>query len=174
MKLRDILLSVRFGLGDAEAAVYSDSEIIESANSVMRYANTALVNLGSSIAKKKTTLTPVDGEVALPDDFIAMDNLIYDEDSYEAPTYLILGNVMYTKLPITFSYFYNFIPITDIDLKLPLPEFFYEMIVRFTEAFTTKSVGKDVLSQVIYKEIANATIGREYATIERPMPFTIR
>ena len=171
MIVKDVLMSVRFGLGDAEAAVYSDSEIIESINSVLRYINSALVNMASSLSQKRATLTPVDGETDLPSDFIAMADL---ETEYAEPKdYRIINTKIYLENPLDVVYFATFTPMTSQTDTLPLPDYFYELLVRFTESFITKSIDRDTFPQVIYKEVANATTGREYAYITREMPFAL-
>lgn len=171
MIVKEIVMSVRFGLGDAEAAVYSDSEIIESINSVLRYANTALVNLNSTIPRKKALLTPANGEVPLPDDFIAMASLD-DEDVYLAD-YEIVGTKLYCDIPLNITYFSTFPSVTALSDTLPLPNYFYELLVRFTESFITKTIDRDMFPQLIYKEISYATSGREYAYLTRPLQFVI-
>ena len=171
MLVKDVLLSVRFGLDDAECSKYSDIEIIDSMNSVVSYINSALINRRSSLARKKATITPVDGAATLPLDFVSMCD--FEEDGITLDSYVMVGDKIYTDAAMSIIYYYSFAAVNNLEETVPLPNYLKELLVRFTEAFVTKSIGKDAFPQIIYEEVSKTITGRDYPYITRDIPFTI-
>lgn len=171
MIVKDILLSTRYCLDDTDFSKYSDAELIEALNSVIRYTNASLINKRSSVARTKIKLTPINGEVSLPDNYVSMAD--FDGDDIDITSYSIVGNKLYADEPMDIIYYSTFTPVSELEDVLPLPNYFHEFLVRFTEAFITKSIGKEMLPQIINDEIGKLSTGRDYPYITREAPFTI-
>ena len=171
MLVSDVLLSLRFNLNDTKSVEFSDSELIEAINSTIRYINTALVNINSSIVQKKMTITPTNGSAKLPDDFIAVTSI--EDENIEQSDFRIIGDTIYTDSTINMVYYYALSKVKVKTDTIQLPVNFFEPLIRFSEAIITKSMGRDAMTQLVYDEVSKATIGREYAYIEREIPFTI-
>lgn len=171
MLVKDIMLSIKFNIGDTATLSYSDAELLEAINSVVRYINTSLVNIGSTLIQKEVTLTPVDGVAQLPGDFISISSI--DDELLKNTSFEIFNKNVYAKAPVKFRYYYTISKMTSKTDNIPLPDNFYELIVRFSEAFLTKSIAKDVIAKSVYEEVAKSSAGREYPYLERESPFTL-
>ena len=107
MNIVDIFSSLRYKLPHNE---FSDYQIVDSINYVVREISLALNSVTSSLITASVTLPLVDGTVALPADF---ESLIEVKDKTNVPiqadldayTYKVLGNAIYAQgETITLSY----------------------------------------------------------------------
>lgn len=167
MLAKDLIITARFNLDDSQSTKYSDVELMESLNAVLRYINAVLININSYLIVRKTSLEPNDGIARLPDDFVGI-RAVGEESTFE-----IIGNNIYTKLPIDLVYYYTIPNISSLDDDIELPYYFYELLVRFMESLITKSIDKNVFSNLIYTEVKHLCTGSEYPYIERPAPYII-
>ena len=170
MLVKDILYSVRFNLGDLQITKYSDEELIEALNSVLRYVSAILTNINSTIVLKRTTLTPENGSVNLPDDLSAFYSI---NEDVTLDQYKIIGTTIYTDVPIDLVYYASIPKIINANDDIALPIYFYEMLVRFTESLISNTIEKNMFANLVYSEVKNICIGREYPYIERELPFVI-
>lgn len=173
MIVSDFINSVRFPLNDSSKMTYSDSQICESLNTVLNIVNNALIKLRSNILLTKTTLSLIDGCVDLPENFVSISSVQYNNEDYQ--NYKITGNTLYSDkdiLDIEYRFAYTNVNETD---NLPVPDYFSESLKKFIVMLITGKISPQdkVFFDLIYSDLSSIVSGREFATIDREIPFYI-
>ena len=92
MTVGELITSVRYDLNDPQGIEFSDQELIEYINRSQEWINQELIELGSYLVAKKTTLTLTNNETDLPADFVK-------EISVKAGNLYLRSVVPYEELP---------------------------------------------------------------------------
>ncbi|MDR1701883.1 MAG: hypothetical protein LBR56_03820 [Sporomusaceae bacterium] len=182
MLVDELIYSLRLDIGDTNKTEFSDYQIINTLNSVLKIVNNALTKRKSDLITKNAVLALENDETELPADFIAIVRVV-NENMYELfpqkPLndfgYKIVGNSLTAQTPVvTITYRYSF-PKINLGGEIPLPDWFSELLKKYVIMLISQKVNQfDVsFSQMIENDINNITSGREYSVIERELPFFI-
>jgi hypothetical protein len=182
MLVDELIYSLRLDIGDTNKAEFSDYQIVNTLNSVLKIINNALTKRKSDLITKNDVLAVENDKVELPADFIAVVRVV-NENMYELfpqkPLndfgYKIVGNILTAQTPtVIITYRYAF-PKVKLGDEIPLPDWFSELLKKYVIMLISQKVNQfDVsFSQMIETDINNITSGREYSVIERESPFFI-
>lgn len=154
MILQDQLLDIRYAVGDMPGDVYSDYQIVNALNTVIRQVNAQLCNMTSDLIKTRTTLTLVDGAVDLPADFQSMVKLTGANNSILRPrtieadtdtyTFEILNNqIVANQDTVTLTYKRSFVELDGtLSTTMPLPDFFKDVLTMYTKVMLQGSISQ--------------------------------
>lgn len=184
MLASDLLSELRLDLGDPAGTTYSDYQLMNSLNSVLRLVNISLQNISSSLIKKATTLTLTGGTAPLPDGFLSIYDVAagsqsllpqtgsLDLDDY---TYRIIGNQIYANydaLNIIYLSVFTIVQTTDV---LPVPDVFAELLKRYTKVFLAGGIDTSTATilPTIQSETYMLVASRERTKIVRKPSFYV-
>ena len=182
MIVAEFLFSLRMDINDTLKTQYSDFDLINALNSVLKIVNNTLVKRKSDLITKSATIPMVGGVGDLPADFISIVTVktvtnteMYPHKSIEDGGYKIVSNNIYANVDnsvITYRYAFPILVVSD---NIPLPDWFSELIKKYIMMLVSNQVNKfDVsFSQMIDSDVASIVSGREYTLIEREIPFTL-
>lgn len=186
MRVSDFLVSLRYTIKDTAQTTYSNPQLLDATNSVIRMINNELVKLNSSLVTKAATLTLTSGSTSLPTDFIAMVSLkdsVDSTDEYGAHKsldnkgYYIIGNTLTVASGVTSLYMiyrYLFSVVTESG-DIPLPDWFIEQLRKYVGLLVTGRADQldTAFAQAIKQDVMNITSGMEYTYIHRSAPFSL-
>jgi hypothetical protein len=166
--------AVRFALGDTERIQYSDYEILQSLNQVLRIVSNQLAALQSGIlVKPNVEIELPNGSGELPEDFIAM----ADSPEGTIQDYRILGNhIAATGQNIKIGYYSALPPVKQEGDNIALPSFFQPLLENFTKLHLLKKpeASDPAFNQMLYIHSERLIANREYASIpDGSMPFFV-
>ncbi len=132
MKAKDVVMQMRYYLGDSQKSRFSDDALISALNVAVSLAYETFVGYSSSVGRKQATLTPENGKAALPTDFHSIvlvtdgsDNELLPDYAKRVPAddhYKIVGNEIYTDAA-SVKMEYHYIPAVadalEDDLDVP-------------------------------------------------------
>ena len=182
MIVAEFLFSLRVDINDTLKTQYSDFDLMNSLNSVLKIVNNTLVKRKSDLIAKSATIPMISGIGDLPNDFIAVITVktsgnqeLYPHKSIGEGGYKITAYNIYASgdsIGITYRYAFPKLIISD---EIPLPDWFSELLKKYIMMLVSNQVNKfDVsFSQMIESDVASIVSGREYTLIERDMPFTL-
>lgn len=188
MALLSQLLDIRLAVGDPAKNVYSDYQVINALNAILRQTNKVLSNITSDLCKARTTLTLTAGAVDLPVDYQAIiritdsNNIPLTARTTEIDTspyiFEIIDNQIIANVPTVILTYKKFF--ADIDLEydtngqivektLPLPDFFKDSLTVYTKAALDGTITDEPLDAVIKRLVSRRDKGR----ISTKMPFRV-
>lgn len=179
MTVKKFFQLVRYDLTDMNRAKFSDHELLDSTNAILKLINNALIKMRSNLILKTTTLTMNNDYSSLPNDFISVvyvQDTNTEEELFPQIDYQIEGDNIYyddgTSVLFKYRYYFGEVNLND---EMPTPNWMTELMRKFVVMVLAKQISKtdDSLSQMIYRDISSALSGREYSVIERPMQFFV-
>jgi hypothetical protein len=185
MTAQEILLQLRYQLGDTERVTFSDYQLLDALNSVLTLINNALSVQGSNLIEKQVTLTLTDGEIDLPSDFQSVVtvqntsqtglNVASKNELLTQYNYRIRGNTIYSlNEQLILVYKQSFDAVGEED-DLPLPNYFSELIKKYAVMVLKGTIDRSDAQayQVIANDVYKLTAGREYGALDMQVPFYV-
>jgi len=169
ISVRDLIEAVLFNTDETYNRIHSDPEIIHAINSVLRIFNLSLVNFDSYLLMKKITITPISGKVKLPTDFVKI--VSFDEDFFGK--YTVIGSYLYIDENTTMIYMRTLPEVATTDDSIDLPNYFFEMYVRYVSGILKGNLDSDKLAALVGSDIQKLSFTASKAFIDRPMPYFI-
>lgn len=179
MLAKDIMADVRFSVGDMGKVKYSDHQLVNAINQVMRQINTTLCNITSDIVKTRVTLALTNGSVSLPIDYDSLikittiDNLpMYyrtSENNDDSWTYELIGGMIYanqSSVVLTYKKSFPEFDVNDTNVTLPLPDFFKDLVSLYVKVALQGAVSSGdstvlpPLDAAVRKKVAGRDKGR--------------
>lgn len=168
MNVDEFVVSLRYDLQDADGTKYSDYQVLDALNKILRLVNQQLCNMSSDLIKVKTDLTLTSGNVSLPADFQAETRVLVStviliprttEDTTDTATYEIYDGKLYAnQTTVTLTYKKSFSDITAISATaLPLPNMFVNLLIDLIKQKLSGAVDAvltPIISQELYKLVA--------------------
>lgn len=189
MLLQDQIIDIRYAINDMAGNDYSDYQIVNALNTVIRQVNAALSNVTSDLTKARTTLTLVSGAVTLPTDFVKETRVTdpvsnYDllprttELSTDTHTYEILSNQLIVNLPtvvLTYKKYFPEMDLTMLASVMPFPDFFKDVVTLYTKVTLQGAVGQGDASVLppIEQKVMQLVSGRGKGRLYTKMPFRV-
>lgn len=144
MNTSDLIFSLRLDINDVPGNVNSDYMLVNSINSVLRSIWDSLSN--DTITTTTISLTPTNGNVALPNDYssVVLVNGLNGEllpetlaNDVTEDTYKIIGNTLYVSGVVTFTYKANAPILSVVDTAITpttieLPNNLFDVIKKYT------------------------------------------
>lgn len=186
MKASELFVEFRYDINDQFKARFSDFQLMNTLNSVLRLMNNALNNLFSPIIVTAVTLPITNSQGTLPTDYqsIVVVKITGDDTSLEpitllaTPTneqYKIMSGAIYTNnSSVDIIYRKTFPKLSSADDDLPLPDYFIELIKKYMKALLMEGASKtDVsFSQMMSSDLSAIVTGNEYTYLQRELPFS--
>jgi hypothetical protein len=175
MLLQDQLLDIRYAINDMASHTYSDYQIVNALNTVIRQVNAQLSNMTSDLIKARTTLTLVNGAITLPTDFQSMVKMTDANNSIMRPrtvepdtdtnTFEILNNQILANQPTVVLTYKKYFAEMDgtLSTNMPLPDFFKDVLTLYTKVILqgTMSQGDSQVLPPIEQKIMMLVGGRD-------------
>jgi len=121
MRVLDFLAELRTLLNDTQAIEFSDKELIDHANAVIRKLSMFLANSNAWITRKEAEMTFTDGKSPLPSDFLR-DVELYTKEG-RVPYNIVNNEIVVSPEVKTATLLYHFwlpqISTTEEDLQVP-------------------------------------------------------
>lgn len=147
MTVAELFTDVRYQLSDEQKSGYSDNELIGYLNQTNDYVFATLIDASSNLAIKEATITLVNGEASLPEDFQAEDSIITEDynkllsitpsEKVTQTTFKVLGNTIYSDNDtIIMYYFYMPTSYTAITDTLNIPKYFKNLYIQMVKFLT--------------------------------------
>ena len=173
--------SVRFDLDDSHKAIYSDYELLDALNSILKIVNNSLIKLKSNLIIRNTTIPVTTNTTPLPVDFISPIFVSIDgtELSPAKPLdqggYQIIGSELKTANGSLYLEYRQAFPQVAITEELPVPDWFSELLKKFLVIIVKKEMNKtdSAFQTRVETDISSILSGREYHMIERLPEFSL-
>lgn len=181
MIVSEFFHSVRFDLGDQHKASYSDYDLLDALNSILKIVNNSLIKLKSNLIVRDATLTVANGVADLPVDFISpiYINSTTEELSPAKPLdqggYLIIGDTIHAQDGVITMIYRQAFPQVGLTDDLPVPDWFTELLKKFLVIIVKKEMSKtdSAFQSRVESDISSILSGREYHNIERLPEFSL-
>lgn len=187
MLVQDVLLGVRYELGDIQGFVYSDYVLLNALNSILRMINIDLCNMSSDLVIASATLdTSITGYAPLPSNYQGVKQVLdvagnpldprTDELSSDIYTYKIWANNLYAvNSPITFYYKSAFPTLVNMTDVVPLPVMFTEILKKYIKIYTQnqETAADATIMQPLTTDLMKLVAGRDKTKLWRKMPFYV-
>ncbi|NCC19315.1 MAG: hypothetical protein EOL92_09290 [Bacteroidia bacterium] len=132
MKAKEVIMQMRYYLGDSQKAKFSDDALISALNVAVSLAYETFVGYSSTVGRKQTTLAPEDGQATVPTDFHSIvlvtdgtDNELLPDYAKRVPSsghYKLVGDKILTDAA-SIKMEYHYIPAVvdglEDDLDIP-------------------------------------------------------
>lgn len=176
--------SVRYDLKDKLKVKYSDFEIVEAVNTILRLINVSLVTARSNILLVPDYIISLDSHYTgtLPSDFMGISS-VYDEAAEEIPNRyykLTKNSIIYigpenNTAHVYLSYYKKIDEFTITDPKIDLPFIFYEMVKTYTCLFLDKKIdaSDQMFIQGLSRAISALSTTRDISYLDLEMPFMV-
>ena len=187
MKASELFVELRYDINDQFKARFSEFQLMNTLNSVLRLMNNALNNLFSPIIVTAVSVPLTNNQGALPSDYQSIVVIHPASDTtislvpvtlLATPTneqYKIMsGTIFSSNSSVDIIYRKTFPKLTSPDDDLPLPDYFIELIKKYMKAMLVEGASKtDVsFSQMMASDLAAIVTGNEYTYLERELPFS--
>jgi hypothetical protein len=185
MLVQDVLLGIRYELGDMQQEVYSDHILLNALNSISRMVNIHLCNISNDLVTTSAILdTSVTGYAPLPSDYQGVTSVQDKQMSYLIPrtdepdsdiyTYKIWNSNLYAvNTPITVIYKKSFPTLVNMTDTIPFPILFTELLKKYTKIYlqNQETSADSTIMEPMADEVFHLVAGRNYTKLWRKMPF---
>ena len=175
---------VRWKEKDMDEVRFSDYEIWDALNEVLRYVANRLANMQSDVTEREKVYDDAavfaDG-VPLPDDFLSVKGLYRLSDDYRlhavsdehltAGTFRLSGGKLYAGEPFRLQY-YGTLGAAKDGWLISLPESFTDAIVKLTR-MVLNNTDVDAMTQAVVTEVDAIVPRRKYNNLRPKMPFSM-
>jgi hypothetical protein len=183
VRVRD---EVRWKEKDTDALRFSDYEIWDALNEVLRYVSNRLAHLQSDVTERMRTYRDTNGSLAeegatLPEDFLSLQGVyrIGGERRLRAipagnvcgECFKVSGNRLYVCGDFKLCYYAALGVVGEGD-TIPLPEAFFDMLVKLTR-MVLAGAENDVMMQTVISETEAIVPRRRYNHMRLRMPFDL-
>lgn len=176
-----LVMSLRYALGDMQGLNVSDYELIEPINQAASTIYGTLSQRFVHAVIKKAILDVDDTKmVGLPPDYVRVHQVVSDDFGVLVPTsmnppapgtYRILGEIFYAnKGTYTFEYYYIPARVNTLSDRLDAPESMRTFIEQMSLAIFKKEMDKVA---VIMQQCENVLAGREISHFENTTPSQV-
>lgn len=173
---------VRWKEKDTDEVRFSDYEIWDALNEVLRYIANRLANMQSDVTEREKVYDDVavfaDG-APLPDDFLSIKGLYRLADGYRlhaasddhvtAGTFRLFGGKLYAEEPFRLQY-YGTLGAAKDGWLISLPESFTDALVKLA-CMVLNNTDVDVMTQAVMSEVEALAPRRKYNNLRPKMPF---
>lgn len=173
---------VRWKEKDTDEVRFSDYEIWDALNEVLRYIANRLANMQSDVTEREKVYDDVavfaDG-APLPDDFLSIKGLYRLADGYRlhaasddhvtAGTFRLFGGKLYAAEPFRLQY-YGTLGAAKDGWLISLPESFTDALVKLA-CMVLNNTDVDVMTQAVMSEVEALAPRRKYNNLRPKMPF---
>lgn len=173
---------VRWKEKDTDEVRFSDYEIWDALNEVLRYLANRLANMQSDVTEKEQVYNDADAlaaGAALPDDFLSVKGLYRLSDDYPLHaasderttpnTFRLFGDRLYAEEPFRLQYYASLGTAKDGRL-IRLPESFTDALVKLTR-MVLNNADADTMTQAVITEVEAIVPRRKYNNLRAKMPF---
>lgn len=177
---------VRWKEKDTDALRFSDYEIWDALNEVLRYVSNRLAHLQSDVTERMRTYRDTGGTFAeegttLPADFLSLQGVyrIGGERRLRAvpagvvreECFKVSGDRLYVCGDFKLCYYAALSAVREGD-TIPLPEVFFDMLVKLTR-MVLSNADSDVMMQAVISEVESIVPRRRYNHMRLRMPFDL-
>lgn len=179
---------VRWKEKDMNAVRFSDYEIWDALNEVLRYVSNRLAHLQSDVTERMRTYKERDLGVAfdeegvsLPEDFLSLQGVyrIGGERRLRAipagevhgDLFKVAGDRLYVHGDFKLCYYATLGAVHEGD-RIPLPEVFFDMLVKLTR-MVLAGEENDAMMQAVISEVEAIVPRRRYNHMRLRMPFDL-
>ena len=179
---------VRWKEKDTDAVRFSDYEIWDALNEVLRYASNRLANLQSDVTERMRTyrqrdFTGVFDEegVPLPEDFLSLQGVYriggtqrlraIPAGDVHGNQFKVSGDRLYVHGDFKLCYHAALGAVDEGD-RIPLPGVFFDMLVKLTRMVLT-GADNDAMTQTVVSEVEAIVPRRRYNHMRLRMPFDL-
>lgn len=173
---------VRWKEKDTDEVRFSDYEIWDAINEVLRYVANRLANMQSDVTEREKVCDDAtvfaDG-VPLPDDFLSIKGLYRLSDGYRlhavsddhvtSGTFRLFGGKLYAEEPFRLQY-YGTLGTAKDGWLISLPESFTDALVKLTR-MVLNNTDVDTMTQAVMTEVEAIVPRRKYNGLRPKMPF---
>lgn len=185
MKVSELFVEFRYEINDQNKIRFSDYQLMNSLNSVLRLMNNALNTLFSPIIVTSATVALTNNSGALPADYQSLVVITKTGDAsplepvtlQTTPTneqYKIMNTTLFSNnSSVDIIYRKTFSKIVAVTEDVPLPDYFVELIKKYMKASLVDGLSKteQSFSQMLSQDIAAVVTGNEYTYLQRELPF---
>lgn len=186
MKASELFVEFRYEVNDQNKIRFSDFQLMNSLNSVLRLMNNALNTLFSPIIVTSATVALTNNSGALPADYQSL--VVITKTGDETPLdpvtlqttptneqYKIMNTTLFSSnSSVDIIYRKTFAKLTAVSDELPLPDYFVELIKKYMKAMLIDGLSKteQSFSQMLSADISAVVTGNEYTYLQRELPFS--
>lgn len=173
---------VRWKEKDTDELRFSDYEVWDAMNEVLRYVANRLANMQSDVTERERVYEEADVlavGVPLPDDFLSIKGLYRLADGYRLHAvssksartgeFRLSGGRIYTKNPFRLQY-YGTLGTAKDGWMINLPESFTDVLVKLTR-MVLNNADADTMTQAVMTEVEAIVPRRKYNNLRPKMPF---
>ena len=177
----ELIMSLRYELGDMQGINVSDYELIKPINqAVSLLYGTLSERYVHAVLKKRPITVGTGKEYSLPSDFVRVHQIIGDKDGILTPSsinpppngsYRIIGNTLYANEDTyTFEYYYIPSKVMTIGDMLDVPESMRTWIEQIALSFYKKDLGT---AAALVQQCENVLAGRDISHFENTGPVQV-
>ena len=173
---------VRWKEKDTDEVRFSDYEIWDALNEVLRYTGNRLANMQSDVTEREQVYDDADALAVgapLPEDFLSIKGLYRLSDDYRlhavsddrvtSNTFQLFGGKIYAAEPLRLQY-YSSLGTAKEGWIINLPESFTDALVKLTR-MVLNNADLDTMTQAVVTELEAIVPRRKYNNLRPKMPF---